>query len=252
MTQQLQQLLLLPLDEAPRTAEELLARLRAAGLRGIARCRLTTNRTVMVSYRGEELRIHRGYLAAPPEVLRAVALFVCGRTRAERRAAQRLILRFQVPGPTRPPVRRPDPARPADAPVVRELQAWHRTYNQRHFGGALREIRIRLSARMRSRLGQYTAASTFGEPAEITISRAHLRRHGWAEVLHTLLHEMVHQWQAESGLAIDHGTSFRAKAREVGVAPRARRDVRPRDVAAHTGRLLSPQEELLLRAARSE
>jgi hypothetical protein len=34
---------------------------------------------------------------------------------------------------------------------------------------------------------------------------------------------MVHQWQAETGLPVDHGPLFRAKAREVGVLPTARR-----------------------------
>jgi hypothetical protein len=34
---------------------------------------------------------------------------------------------------------------------------------------------------------------------------------------------MVHQWQDETGQTIDHGPKFRAKAREVGVAPFARR-----------------------------
>jgi hypothetical protein len=42
-------------------------------------------------------------------------------------------------------------------------------------------------------------------------------------VLHTLLHEMVHQWQDETSRTIDHGATFRAKAREVGIAPYARR-----------------------------
>jgi hypothetical protein len=40
-----------------------------------------------------------------------------------------------------------------------------------------------------------------------------------------LLHEMVHQWQAESGLRIDHGRTFRQKAREVGVMPAAKRTI---------------------------
>ena len=77
--------------------------------------------------------------------------------------------------------------------------------------------------KFRQRLGHYTAATPGGEPAEIAISRTHLRKHGWQETLHTLLHEMVHQWQDESGHAIDHGATFRAKAREVGIAPYARR-----------------------------
>jgi hypothetical protein len=41
----------------------------------------------------------------------------------------------------------------------------------------------------------------------------------------TVLHEMVHQWQAETGRPVDHGPGFRAKAEELGVVPRARRRV---------------------------
>jgi FixJ family two-component response regulator len=60
---------------------------------------------------------------------------------------------------------------------------------------------------------------------EIGISRRHLARHSWSEVEHTMLHEMVHQWQAENGYPVDHGPVFRAKAREVGVLPAARRNL---------------------------
>lgn len=238
----------LALDGTPRSADDLLARLRVFGLRGIARCRLTQNRAVMVSFSGKELRIHQAYLHAPPEVLRAIAAFVCGRTRGERRAAQRVILGYPVHSVVRPPTRRPERPNAEDAVLIRELMQWHREYNRRHFGGKLCEIAIRISGRMRTRLGQYTAASPYGEPAEIAISRAHLRRHGWVEVLHTLLHEMVHQWQAEHGHEIDHGASFRMKAIQVGIAPHARRELRP---AAKAGRVVTPHE-LLLRAARQE
>lgn len=78
---------------------------------------------------------------------------------------------------------------------------------------------------MRSRLGHYSASSGDGMPAEIVISGRHYRLHGWEETLHTLLHEMVHQWQDETGQEIDHGREFRCKAREVGVAPHATRRV---------------------------
>jgi hypothetical protein len=40
-----------------------------------------------------------------------------------------------------------------------------------------------------------------------------------------MLHEMVHQWQAETGQQIDHGRTFRQKAREVGVIPSAKRTI---------------------------
>jgi hypothetical protein len=85
-------------------------------------------------------------------------------------------------------------------------------------------IPIRISRRMKSRLGHYSPSGEGSEP-EIVISRRHIRRDGWEEALHTLLHEMVHQWQDEQGLVVDHGASFRAKARAVGITPLACRAV---------------------------
>ena len=78
---------------------------------------------------------------------------------------------------------------------------------------------------MRARLGELSVDIRTGRPIEIAISRKHLTRHPWSEVEHTMLHEMVHQWQAETGLRVDHGPTFREKARSVGVLPRARRGV---------------------------
>lgn len=216
----------LDLDFAPRPrdAEELFNVLCGLGLRTIRRCRLTRNRNVMVSFGGGELRVHEGYLNAPTRVLEAIVTFVEGRTRAERRAAQQLIVGFPVRTP-RTPVRR-ERTHPDDEHIVDELTVWHRRYNMRHFNGRLKPIDIRVSRRMKSRLGHYTAAAP-GEPPEIAISLQHLRKHGWDETLHTLLHEMVHQWQDEVGHTIDHGATFRSKARQVGVAPLARRALTP-------------------------
>ena len=90
------------LDAAPRDADELLARLRGLGLSRITRCRLTRNRNVMVSFRSRDLRVHAGYLAAPEDVHRAIVVFVEGRTRAERRMAQRKIVSFRVESPSGP------------------------------------------------------------------------------------------------------------------------------------------------------
>lgn len=217
----------------PRDAAGLLAALRAMGLRTIRCCRLTANRNVMVSFGGGELRVHEGYLDAPPEVLRAIVVFVEGRTRAERREAQRTIVGYPIRTP-KPPARR-ERTRPEDQPLAEELAEWHHRYNERYFGARLRPAMIRVSRRMRSRLGHYTAATAGGEPAEIAISLAHVRKHGWDEVLHTLLHEMLHQWQDEAGHTIDHGATFRAKAREVGIAPLARRALGVRVAGRMTG-----------------
>lgn len=208
---------------APRDGDELLARLRAFGLKRIEQCRLTRNRNVMVSYRGPRLRIHAGYLDAPEDIHRAIVVFIEGRTRAERRQAQKAIVTFAVdaPAPERP---RRERQRPEDEPVAERLREWHARYNAEHFRGALKSVPVRISRRMKSRLGHYTAA-TPNAPGEIAISYRHYRRHGWPEVLQTLLHEMVHQWQDETGLPLDHGAWFRAKAREVGIPAAAKRGV---------------------------
>jgi hypothetical protein len=219
--------LALELDEAPpKNAEELKARLRRLGLGGQYTVRLTSNRTVVVSYSGGELRIHNSFLAADEEVWKAIITFVHGRTRVARNEARRTILEFpvarQVDAPRRK--RAPERTNPADAPLIRELSRLHHAYNAERFDGALREIPIRISRRMKSRLGHYSPASEGCEP-EIVLSRRHIRRDGWEEALHTLLHEMVHQWQDEQGLVVDHGASFRAKARAVGITPLACRAV---------------------------
>ncbi len=207
---------------APRNADELLTRLRQLGLRRITRVRLTNNRTVMVSYAGAELRANEGYLQAPEPVLRAIVAFVQGRTRAERRMAQRSIIAFPVASrPTKRAERR-ERTHADDGAMVEQFEAWHHRYNARHFDGQLKTVPIRVSRRMKSRLGHYSPGSDT-MPAEIAISRSHIRRHGWPESLHTLLHEMVHQWQDETRRPLDHGSAFRAKCRAVGITPYARR-----------------------------
>jgi hypothetical protein len=213
-------------EEPPRNAEELKSRLQRLGLGSQYRVRLTTNRTVVVSYSGGELRIHDSFLGASEEVWQAIITFVHGRNRVARREAKRTILEFPVPRSPDAPRRRRAPERthPADIPIIHELSRWHKAYNEQRFSGALREVPIRVSRRMKSRLGHYSPTAD-GFEAEIVVSKRHVRRDGWEEALHTLLHEMVHQWQDEQGLAVDHGATFRAKARAVGITPLACRAV---------------------------
>jgi SprT-like family protein len=213
-------------EEPPRNAEELRARLQRLGLGSQYRVRLTTNRTVVVSYSGGELRIHDSFLGANEEVWKAIIIFVHGRNRVARQEARRTILEFPVARPPDAPRRRraPEGPHPADIPTIRELSRWHRAFNDDRFGGVLRQVPIRISRRMKSRLGHYSPAMDGREP-EIVLSRRHIRRDGWNEALHTLLHEMVHQWQDEQGLPVDHGSRFRAKARAVGITPLACRAV---------------------------
>jgi hypothetical protein len=213
-------------EPPPRNAEELRLRLQRLGLGSQYRVRLTSNRTVVVSYSGGELRIHNSFLDADEEVWKAIITFVHGRNRVARQEARRTILQFPVAHANEQPrrKRRPERTHSTDLPLIRELTRWHAEYNRERFGGTLREIPIRISRRMKSRLGHYSPATDGCEP-EIVLSRRHIRRDGWAEALHTLLHEMVHQWQDEQGLIVDHGASFRAKARAVGITPLACRAV---------------------------
>jgi hypothetical protein len=203
-------------------------RLQALGLGDVERVFTHTNQTVMLSLSRRVLRIHRGYAFAPDAVLKAVVRFLNPRVpRALRRAAEREFLSFPVDAyalPVARPTRR-ERARPGDVRLLHRLEALHDQLNIQHFGGALGEIPIRISSRMKRRLGELAVDLKTGRPSEIAVSRRHIVRHPWAEVEHTLLHEMVHQWQAEAGLPVDHGPGFRSKARELGVLPAAKRMV---------------------------
>jgi hypothetical protein len=210
----------------PSSAPDLPGRLRALGLPPFPLVVTHQNAQVMVSWlRGRWLRLHTGYAHAPDEVLRAIVTFVTPGVRRERKlAARRLFLSFPVERHLAPrPPRRPRIPRvePGDEPALARLRALHGEFNARHFGGALAGVPILLSARMKRRLGELRMQQGSGRPVHIALSRRHLRRDGWAAAGETLLHEMVHQWQAETGQPVDHGAGFRRKAREVGIHPGA-------------------------------
>ncbi len=212
------------LAPAPRRdAATLLAELRALGLTTITSLRLTRNRTVMVSWKGTELRVHDGFALAPPEILRAIVQFVTARRASDRTAAVRLLRGYDLPDRAPRPPRRLSTS-PEDRAIAERLAALHRSLNEERFGGQLSPVEVVVSRRMLTRLGHYALARD-GVPGQIAISRRHLRRHGWQQTAETLLHEMVHQWQDEAGLPVDHGRAFRRKARELGITPAARRAV---------------------------
>lgn len=209
----------------PAPLAERLARL---GLTGVRRIVTHTNRTVMLSLTpARELRIHAGYAFAPDPVLHAIVRFLDARlSRAARRAAERELLAFPVEEyvpPAAPRGRRPERPRPGDLRTIHRLETRHRELNHLHFAGMLGPIPFRISGRMRTRLGELSVDRRTGRPLEIALSRRHVERHPWDEVEHTLLHEMVHQWQAERGLPVDHGPTFREEARRVGILDRSTR-----------------------------
>lgn len=200
-------------------------RLRSFGMSGITALRLTRNRTTLVSFRAGTLRVQEAFAQAPDDVVRAIAVFVSARG-AARVAAKRIIVAYPVERGTTPRPPRRTALHPDDRAMAERLQREHARLNAAHFGGALRVVTVTVSRRMKSRLGHYAPARSHPDGAEIAISRRHIRRHGWAEAVDTLLHEMVHQWQEENGHPIDHGAIFRRKAAEVGTTPRAKRLLR--------------------------
>jgi hypothetical protein len=173
------------------------------------------------------LRLHAGFAQAPDRVLEAIIRFLMPRVvKADRAEAEKEFLAFPVFEHAPPPRRRvSEHPQPGDVALLHRLEEMHRRLNHEYFGGLLGPIRFRLSARMRTRLGELAVDRKSRKPTEIALSRRHLRAHGWAEVEHTVLHEMVHQWQAETGLEIDHGPGFRKKAKSVGIVPSAVRDL---------------------------
>ena len=216
--------LALELSQAPRTGDELLARLTAMGLRGVRSLALTSNRSVMVSATDGALRVHRAFLAAPEPVHRAIVRFLIASRRAERLAARRVLVAFPVGASERRAPRVPERTHPDDAPFAATLTEWHARYNTERFAGSLRRMTVRVSRRMRARLGHYAPAQQ-DRSAEIAISRRHLKRHGMVASLETLLHEMVHQWQDEHGHPLGHDRRFREQAKAVGIVGRAKRVV---------------------------
>ncbi|MBA3579019.1 MAG: SprT-like domain-containing protein [Gemmatimonadaceae bacterium] len=206
--------------ELPAGGEDLPSRLYALGLDPNVRVALTDNSATMVSFGEGWLRVHRGYAFAGDEVVGAIVRFSKARRRDSRSEAKRVLLGYASVLPGRRARLRREVTDPEDAPSAARLTEAHAELNAQFFGSALKPMDIRVSRRMKRKLGHYALASGDGR-ATIAISRRHIRRDAWEDVVHTLLHEMVHQWQQENGLPVAHDRAFRAKAREVGIDPRA-------------------------------
>lgn len=209
-----------------RAADEALLRERLERLGMQDPVAVHENRTVLVSFTNRSgLRIHRGYAYASDRTLKAVLAFVNSDRRSLSRRAEREVVAFPVEQfvpPRRFQERRPK-LRPGDRSILAALNELHRRMNDTHFGGQLGRVHFRISDRMKTKLGEVSVEPGSSPTVEICLSRRHLVYDCWDEIQHTVLHEMIHQWQAESGSQLDHGPSFRKKAREIGVLPRQHR-----------------------------
>lgn len=205
------------------------SRLRSAGLAGAVIVEVHENASVMVSRtRTGALRVHRGYAYASDHVLEAIVRYITpGAGRVGVKEAENILLSFRVHDyvPPKKIHMRKSRLKTGDRTYIRKLRKLHQALNELHFKTKLSHVPISVSHRMRIRLGEITIADCEPKVVQISLSRAHLERDPWKEVECTLLHEMVHQWQVETGLEADHGREFREMARRVGIQPAATRDV---------------------------
>ena len=155
-------------------AVRFLDRLRTLGLGHIRSLVLTRNRSVVVSVRGYELRVHEGFIDAPAEMHAQIVRFVTARRKWERKAARDAIVGYALPAPVKP-ARAPERTHPEDESLVERLAEWHTRFNGERFGASLSAVPIRVSRRMQRRLGHY-APGADGNGPEIAISARHLRR----------------------------------------------------------------------------
>jgi hypothetical protein len=118
-----------------------------------------------VSFSSTEIRIHRGFLDAPDDVLEAVVDFVQAKTRRKRADARRRLIAFKIPSHARAqssPRRAPEKTHPADESFVTELVEWHSRLNREKFAGGLGPVPIRVSRRLKSRLRPLLVARAGG------------------------------------------------------------------------------------------
>lgn len=221
-----------------RSDREILDFLRASGARRLRKVRLKANRSTIwsLTQNGQVLNIHTAFASAPRRVLREFVIIVreaFTSSAAYRRASHRLAawppltremrrLRSEDARHRRPSPRGagvgPCCATPAQRAYLRKLYLY---LNRTRFGGHLpRTIPLRLSNRMRSRLGHMAADQRSGRRVVIEIALnvdLMLESNGRLR-LDTLLHEMAHAADFLAHGCYDHGESWRRIARRVGCA----------------------------------
>jgi len=223
--------------------------LRRHGARRVRAVAFRPNRSTIWSLtrRGTVLNLHEGYRDAPARIVHAFAVIAKEpgrRSRAYREATREVREWPGIEAALRRVAARRSSARgvrgrPATAPCSgtgAEREALRRLYdhlNDARFDGLLpADLTLRLSARMRSRLGHMMPGRDAGRRrvVEIALNRDLMARENRAERVDTLLHEMAHAaaylYDGDAG----HGPAWRRWARRVGCDARACSDalIQPR------------------------
>jgi hypothetical protein len=104
--------------------------------------------------------------------------------------------------------------------LSKEFYAWFERFNERFFDGKLPPAAISFRRTRVNTLGHYVVdRNEFGLRWNINLNSAQLKR-PLAEILKTLLHEMIHQWQELFGKDSKgnyHNVEYQKKSRELGI-----------------------------------
>jgi hypothetical protein len=208
----------------------------------VERVRFRGNRSIIwsVTSGGRALNLHEGYRQAPWPLLRHfVTLATRGwRAGAEMRAARSAVRTWSGLAPALARVKRgpgwtgrraaPSEVLPGpccgSADQIERVRALFGHLNRERFQGRLPgDLHIRLSARMKSRLGHMRGHVRDGRRVvvEIALNDDLLRTGNAVALTDTLLHEMAHaaDWLIHGGRG--HGATWKTWARRVGCEPSA-------------------------------
>lgn len=222
------------------TEAEVLAALRERGVPSVRRVGFRSNRTTILSLSagGGRLSLHEAFAHAPPRILDALAVYLTEgqrRTVGFRQASRAIRGWAPLERAMKAQRRRAGSAgrrrkgriqKPAPGPDCatlqqrRYLEALYRQYNRSLFDGRLPEdVCVRLSSRMKSRLGQVKLwRDRWGRRSviELALNADLMLPENDDNRLDTLLHEMAHidawLYHGDGG----HGEAWKECARRVG------------------------------------
>lgn len=218
------------------TAPEVLHELRTRGAQRLEAVTLKANRRRIWSLtaNGSRFNLHRAFARAPHEILDDLALIAREAPRNGRRyrAAADRVARWPVvveamrelATKASAAARQPGPCC-ATSEQRAYLEAAYREINRRRFGGRLPKlVPLRLSGRMRSRLGQMMpgrSADGGVRVVEIALNADLMLAENDIIRTETLVHEMAHVADLMENGKVGHGPTWRRIALQVGCEPRA-------------------------------
>lgn len=232
--------MVIDLNPGSRSEEEICEYLRAWGARKLRSVRLRANRSTIWSLTkgGRQLNLHRAFAAAPLGLLRNFVAIVNdgGLASPVSRAASRTLWQWEPLHRDLARVRsqfsrhetlrgRGRRAHCCATPSQREyLRTMYRYLNRARFGACLPEdVPLRLSSRMKSRLGQMMPGEMDGVRHVVELAlNLDLMLPGNDEArLDTLVHEMAHvaDWLIDG--EVGHGPTWRRWAGRAGCEARA-------------------------------